>query len=323
MWLFCLPFWIANAFHDVCNVWTDVIIVKFLARIWSKLFFSVWICAFLLNHFTLVKRIAHWDPSTKLILIRIVHSNHIFWKTVSKLTAFSFELIFPSCRFKIGWKFMSCLVNFVQREPVSLRHFEHVHVHLFRCRMLSQIIFNLFIGMLLHEDFIIDVIHAFSKLLKSVQGHFLSCVHDWINFMLPGFSFGLIVDILTDKAGKTANTCCVFHEQSVDWNKAKDTCSILESIYNSLCNKQFLNCISLVSVDIDPCDKLGFSSNDFLIDFILLDLKVIAEPFATELQWRALRRNRFLWFWIATAHEDRLILLGWILNDRECYNFVI
>ncbi len=134
--------------------------------------------------------------------------------------------------------------------------------------------------------------------------------------MLPGFSFGVIVDILADKAGKSANACCVFHKQCIDWNKAKDTCSILESINNSFCNKELLNFISLVSVGIDPCDKLWLSSNDFLIDFILLDLKVIAEPFAAELQWCALRRNRFLWFWIATAHEDRLILLGWILNGR-------
>jgi hypothetical protein len=34
--------------------------------------------------------------------------------------------------------------------------------------------------------------------------------------MLPGFSFGLIVDVLADKTGKTANAGCVFHEQGVD-----------------------------------------------------------------------------------------------------------
>ena len=73
---------------------------------------------------------------------------------------------------------MTYFVNFLQRQAVPLRHFKHVEIHFFRCWMWSQVVFNQFISMLLHKNFFIDVIHAFSKLLKSRQRHFVCCIYD-------------------------------------------------------------------------------------------------------------------------------------------------
>jgi hypothetical protein len=53
---------------------------------------------------------------------------------------------------------------------------------------------------------------------------------------------------------------------------------------------------------------LGFSGNDFLIDFILFDFKVISESFATKLQRIGLRWDGFLRFGVATAHD--LMVIG-------------
>ncbi len=84
----------------------------------------------------------------------------------------------------------------------------------------------------------------------------------------------------------------------INWN----TCSILETVNDTLSQEQFLKDVALGFDGVDFSVELVLPSNNFLINFVLLDFQVIFQTFTAKLQGIFLGRECFFRFWITTTH---------------------